>query len=149
MSNARFRKPLWHLIDARNQVVGRLATQIVKIIRGKHKPSWSPNYDCGDYCVVINAREVKFTGKKYDDKKYTWHTGFPGGLKQMPVKELMERKPEEVLRKAVLGMLAKNVLRYRIARKLRIFPGEEHLHEEFLKKEETTSVLVDAKNLLL
>ena len=121
-------KPLWHLVDAKNQVVGRLATQIVHILRGKHKPTFTPNYDCGDYVVVVNAKDVKLTGKKVQDKLYTWHTGFPVGLKQIPVKEQLDRKPEEVLRKAVLGMLSKNNLRNIIARKLRIFPGSLHLH---------------------
>jgi large subunit ribosomal protein L13 len=140
MSSPRFAKPLWHLIDARNQVLGRLATQITSLLRGKHKPNFSPQWDCGDYVVVINAQEVKLTGNKVNDKKYTWHTGYPGGLKQMTVKEQLDRKPEEVLRKAVLGMLAKNTLRYRIARKLRIFPGSNHLHEDKLPPE-TKSVL--------
>lgn len=103
MSHRRFAKPLWHLVDAENQVVGRLATQISTILRGKHKPTFSPNYDCGDYVVVINAQDVKFTGAKVDDKKYTWHTGWVGGLKQTTVKQLLDKKPEEVLRKAVLG----------------------------------------------
>jgi large subunit ribosomal protein L13 len=132
MSSPRFSKPLWHLIDAKNQVVGRLATQIVHILKGKHKPTFTPNYDCGDYVVVVNAKDVKFTGKKTQQKLYTWHTGYPGGLKQLPAKDQLDRKPEEVLRKAVLGMLAKNNLRYMIARKLRIFPGSQHLHEDKL-----------------
>ena len=96
MSTPRFSKPLWHLVDAKNQVVGRLATQIATIIRGKHKPTYTPHYDCGDYVVVINAKDVKFTGKKVDQKLYTWHTGYPGGLKQITVKEQLDRKPEEV-----------------------------------------------------
>jgi large subunit ribosomal protein L13 len=96
MSTPRFSKPLWHLVDAKNQIVGRLATQIATIIRGKHKPTFTPHYDCGDYVVVINAKDVKFTGKKVDQKLYTWHTGYPGGLKQITVKEQLERKPEEV-----------------------------------------------------
>jgi large subunit ribosomal protein L13 len=95
-SNPRFHKPLWHLVDARNQIVGRLATQVVHILKGKHKPTFTPNYDCGDYVVIVNAAEVKFTGKKFTDKKYRWHTGFVGGLKEMNVKTLMDRKPEEV-----------------------------------------------------
>jgi len=132
MSSPRFISPLWHLVDAKNQVVGRLATQIVHILRGKHKPTFSPNYDCGDYVVVVNARHVKFTGRKVADKKYTWHTGFPGGIKQETVKSLLNRKPEEVLRKAVLGMMAKNTLRHSYARKLRIFPDDRHLHEDKL-----------------
>lgn len=132
MASAKFSKPLWHLVDARNQVVGRLATQLVSILRGKHKPTFSPQWDCGDYVVVINAKDIKFTGNKVADKKYTWHTGYPGGLKQVTVKQQLDNKPEEVLRKAVLGMMAKNTLRYSIARKLRIFPGSSHLHEDML-----------------
>jgi ribosomal protein L13 len=96
MSNSRFSQPLWHLVDARNQVVGRLATQIATILRGKHKPTFTPNYDCGDYVVVINARFAKFTGDKVNQKLYTWHTGFPGGLKQKSVRKQLEDKPEEV-----------------------------------------------------
>lgn len=132
MSNARFARPLWHLIDAQNQVAGRLATQVVRILRGKHKPTFTPNYDCGDYVVIVNAEKVKFTGKKITDKKYTWHTGYPGGIKHMTVKEQLEKKPEEVLRKTIMGMLAKNNLRKCIGRKLRIFPGSTHLHYDML-----------------
>lgn len=97
MSNWRFSQPVWHLIDAREQYVGRLATQISTLIRGKHKPNFTPNYDCGDYVVVINASEVKFTGKKHIQKQYSWHTGYPGGLKQTTVKEQLQNKPEEVI----------------------------------------------------
>ena len=96
MSHVRFSKPLWHLVDARDQVVGRMASQIVGILRGKHKPNFSPNYDCGDYVVIINAAEVKFTGQKKTDKLYTWHTGYPGGLKQKSVRDVLQSKPEEV-----------------------------------------------------
>ena len=96
MSHVRFSKPLWHLVDARDQVVGRMASQIVGILRGKHKPNFCPNYDCGDYVVIINAAEIKFTGQKKTDKLYTWHTGYPGGLKQKSVRDLLQSKPEEV-----------------------------------------------------
>jgi len=96
MSSPKFMNPLWHLIDARGQIVGRLASQVVHILKGKHKPTFSPNYDCGDYVVIINARDVKFTGEKKQNKLYTWHTGYPGGLKQIPVKNQLTRKPEEV-----------------------------------------------------
>jgi len=131
-TNPRFAKPLWHLVDARGQVVGRLATQLSQILRGKHKPTFQPNADCGDYVVVINAADVKFTGKKVMQKKYTWHTGWVGGLKQRTVEEQLARKPEEVLRKAVLGMMAKNNMRHIVASKLRIFPGDKHFHEDKL-----------------
>lgn len=94
--NPRFARPLWHLIDAREQIVGRLATQITHILRGKHKPTFSPSDDCGDYVVVINAAKVKFTGQKKTDKLYRWHTGYVGGLKERTVKQQLEIKPEEV-----------------------------------------------------
>lgn len=96
MSNIRFSQPLWHLVDARNQVVGRLATQIATILRGKHKPTFTPHYDCGDYVVVINAKDIKFTGQKVAQKQYSWHTGYPGGIKHKTVKDQLQDKPEEV-----------------------------------------------------
>jgi large subunit ribosomal protein L13 len=97
MSSPKFSKPLWHLVDARNQVVGRLATQIVHILKGKHKPTFTPNYDCGDYVVVVNAKDIKLTGKKVENKLYSWHTGYPGGIKHINAKTQLEQKPEEVL----------------------------------------------------
>ena len=141
MASPLFSKPLWHLVDAKNQVVGRLATQICHILRGKHKPSYVPHYDCGDYVVVINAKDVRFTGNKVEQKKYIWHTGYPGGIKSKTVKEQLQHKPEEVIRKAVLGMLPKNRLRSWYARKLRVFPGPRHLHEDKLPLG-TESILV-------
>lgn len=96
MSHIRFSQPLWHLVDAKNQVVGRLASQVVRILRGKHKPTYCPNYDCGDYVVIINAGDIKFTGDKTQQKHYKWHTGYPGGLKQKSVRDLLQSKPEEV-----------------------------------------------------
>lgn len=95
--NARFSQPLWHLVDAKDKVAGRLATQIVTLIRGKHKPNYTPWYDCGDYVVVINAKDVKFTGDKVKQKNYVWHTGYPGGIKQRSVRDQLKIKPEEVL----------------------------------------------------
>lgn len=132
MSNIRFAKPVWHLIDARGQVVGRLATQIAHLLRGKHKPTFTPNYDCGDVVVIVNADKVVFTGRKTQDKLYRWHTGWIGGLKEINVADQMKKKPEEILRRAVLGMLPKNTLRRRQAVKLKIFPGGKHLHEDML-----------------
>ena len=96
MSHVRFHQPVWHLVDAKNKIVGRLATQISRILRGKHKPTFTPNYDCGDYVVVINAKHVKLTGRKYDQKEYIWHTGYPGGLKRRSVRDQLEMQPEEV-----------------------------------------------------
>ena len=97
MAHKRFAKPMWHLVDARDQLVGRLATQIAPILRGKHKPTFSPNYDCGDYVVIINAKHCKFSGKKDQQKKYSWHTGYPGGIRHITPAELRNKnKPEEV-----------------------------------------------------
>lgn len=142
--NSRFSRPLWHLVDAENQVAGRLATQVVRILRGKHKPTYTPNFDCGDYVVIVNAEKVKFTGNKLTDKQYTWHTGYPGGIKHMSVKEQLDRKPEEVLRKTIMGMLAKNNLRKSFGRKLRIFPGSTHLHYDMLP-EDTEPINISKK----
>mmetsp|Transcript_4960 Transcript_4960/g.6811 ORF Transcript_4960/g.6811 Transcript_4960/m.6811 type:complete len:140 (-) Transcript_4960:126-545(-) len=128
MSGKAVVNPLWHLIDARGQVVGRLAAAIAPILRGKHKPTFAPNVACGDYIVVINAKDVVFTGRKMKNKKYYWHTGYPGGLKERSPEDQMRIKPEEVLRHAVLGMLPKNNLRKTMSRMLKIYPGSAHPH---------------------
>ncbi len=142
MSNVRvrgfsplFKQPLWHFVDAKNQVVGRLASQIAPILRGKHKPNFTPNYDCGDYVVITNASKVTFTGDKWKNKKYRWHTGFPGGLKEIAAEDLVKKSPEEILRNAIIGMLPKNMLRKNAMAKLRIFPGDAHLHDDKLPKD--------------
>jgi large subunit ribosomal protein L13 len=96
MSHRRFARPMWHLVDAKDQLVGRIATQIAPILRGKHKPTFSPNYDCGDYVVIINAQDCKFSGSKDKQKTYSWHTGFPGGVKHTNPAALRADKPEEV-----------------------------------------------------
>jgi len=113
-------------IDAKEQVVGRLAAQIAMILQGKDKPTYTPNKEEGDVVLVTNARHVEFTGKKWDQKVYRWHTGFPGGLKERPVKKEFERDPGSILHRAVSGMLPKNRLRRARALKLRIYPDEEH-----------------------
>jgi large subunit ribosomal protein L13 len=107
-------------------VVGRFASQIAQILMGKDKPTYSPEKDDGDVVVVVNAKGLEFTGRKWDNKVYRWHTGYPGGLKERTAKEQHERDPTEVLRKAVMGMLPKNNQRRAMARKLRIYPGEQH-----------------------
>mmetsp|Transcript_17194 Transcript_17194/g.58366 ORF Transcript_17194/g.58366 Transcript_17194/m.58366 type:complete len:142 (-) Transcript_17194:45-470(-) len=132
MSNSRFARPLYHLIDAKGQVIGRLASRISPILQGMHKPNYCPNFDCGDHVVVINAASAKFTGKKFLDKRYYWHTGYPGGIRSRTPRELINYKPEEMIRHAVLGMLPKNRLRKRRARKLHIYPQDRHLHEDEL-----------------
>lgn len=118
----------WHLIDAKGQTVGRLAAQVATLLRGKHKPIFTPNVDTGDHVVIVNAGEVHFTGKKLKNKIYYHHTGYPGGIKSTSAEHLLEKKPTEVLSKAIRGMLPKNPLGKQMARKLRIYAGAEHPH---------------------
>jgi large subunit ribosomal protein L13 len=117
----------WFVIDANGQVLGRLATKIARMLIGKDKPSYTPFLDCGDHIVVINAERVKLTGNKMEQKVYRHHSGYPGGLKEVSIRALMQRRPEEVIREAVLGMLPKNKLRARRAKKLRVYAGSEAL----------------------
>ena len=119
----------WYLVDARDKVVGRLASRIAHRLRGKHKPIFTPHADTGDFIVVINADKVTFTGRKWDNKVYYRHSGYIGGLKQRRAKELLEKKPEDILRFAVKGMLPKNSLGRRQLKKLKIYAGSEHPHE--------------------
>eukprot|EP00879_Flechtneria_rotunda_P016929 GHRR01017723.1.p1 GENE.GHRR01017723.1~~GHRR01017723.1.p1 ORF type:complete len:256 (+),score=95.85 GHRR01017723.1:288-1055(+) len=114
------------LVDAESQVIGRLAAYLSVILQGKDKPVFAPNKDHGDICVVTNAEKAVFTGRKWEGKLYRWHTGYPGGLKEITAKELWRRDPTELIRKAVYGMLPKNNLREARMRKLRLFPGPEH-----------------------
>jgi large subunit ribosomal protein L13 len=115
----------WFVIDADGQVLGRLATRVARLLIGKDKATYTPHLDCGDHVVVINAELVKLTGNKIDQKVYRHHSGWPGGLKEESVKSLLSRRPEEVVREAVLGMLPKNKLRARRAKKLRVYAGKE------------------------
>jgi large subunit ribosomal protein L13 len=117
----------WFVIDADGQVLGRLATRVASLLIGKDKPTYTPFLDCGDHIVVINAERVKLTGNKMDQKVYRHHSGWPGGLKEVSIRALMQRRPEEVIREAVLGMLPKNKLRARRAKKLRVYAGSEAL----------------------
>jgi large subunit ribosomal protein L13 len=117
----------WFVIDAKGQVLGRLATRVARLLIGKDKPQFTPYLDCGDHVIVINAESIKLTGNKIDQKIYRRHSGYPGGLKEIPVKTLLQKRPEEVLREAVLGMLPKNKLRARRAKKLRVYAGSESL----------------------
>jgi large subunit ribosomal protein L13 len=117
----------WFVVDADGQVLGRLATRVASLLIGKDKPSYTPSLDCGDHVVVINAERIRLTGNKIDQKVYRHHSGYPGGLKEESVKSLLQRRPEEVVREAVLGMLPKNKLRARRAKKLRIYAGKEAL----------------------
>ena len=117
----------WFVVDAEGVVLGRLATRIARILIGKDKPNYTPHLDCGDHVVVINAEQVKLTGNKIDQKIYCHHSGYPGGLKEIPIRVMLQRRPEEVVREAVLGMLPKNKLRARRAKKLRVYAGSEAL----------------------
>ena len=118
----------WYLVDARGFVLGRLASRIARVLIGKDKPTYVPNLDSGDHVVVVNAEQVILRGRKLEEKVYRRHSGYPGGLKEIPAARLKERKPEAMLREAVLGMLPKNKLRARMAKKLRIYVGEQHPH---------------------
>ena len=119
----------WYLVDAKDRVLGRLATQIAMRLRGKHKPIFTPHADTGDFIVVINADKVSLTGRKWDKKIYYRHTGYIGGLKEISAKKLLEKKPEDILRFAVRGMLPKNSLGRRQLKKLKIYCGSEHPHQ--------------------
>lgn len=116
----------WYLVDAKGKTLGRLASEIAKILSGKNKPEYSPSMDTGDYVVVINAGEIKFTGKKLNHKLYRYHTGFPGGLKEVQYSELMAKKPTKALELAVKGMLPKNSLGRQMFKKLHLYAGAEH-----------------------
>ncbi|KAM5581939.1 50S ribosomal protein L13 [Rosa sericea] len=116
----------WKVFDAKGQVLGRLASQISTVIQGKDKPTYAPNRDDGDMCIVLNAKDICVTGRKLTDKVYHWHTGYVGHLKERTLKDQMVKDPTEVIRKAVLRMLPKNKLRDDRDRKLRIFAGGEH-----------------------
>jgi large subunit ribosomal protein L13 len=125
----------WQLVDAEGQTLGRLATRIADTLRGKDKPQYTPHVDTGDYVVVVNAEKVAVTGKKLDDKVYHRHSGYPGGLRTRTLREQLERRPEEVIRKAVKGMLPRNRLSRAQLRKLKIYAGPEHPHEAQAPKE--------------
>ena len=119
----------WHVVDATDQVLGRLASRIAMILQGKNKPTYTPHVDTGDFVVVVNAEKIAVTGKKLDDKLYHRHSGYPGGLKSRPLRDELERRPTEVLRKAVKGMLPRNRLARAQIRKLKVYAGPEHPHE--------------------
>jgi large subunit ribosomal protein L13 len=119
----------WYLVDADGQTLGRMASQIASILRGKHKPIFTPHMDCGDYVIVVNAEKVHVTGNRMDDKMYYRHSGYPGGLKQTPLREMLKTKPEMVIEEAVRRMLPKNNLGRHMLKKLRVYAGPEHQHQ--------------------
>jgi large subunit ribosomal protein L13 len=118
----------WYVVDAESKTLGRLATQIADVLRGKGKPAYTPHVDSGDFVIVVNAEKVHVTGQKLDQKLYYRHSGYPGGLRSRTLREQLDRRPEEVLRKAVRGMLPKNKLASAQLRKLKIYAGPEHPH---------------------
>lgn len=117
----------WFVLDASNQALGRLAARAARILIGKDKPAYTPHLDCGDHVVVVNAEKIRLTGNKIDQKVYRSHSGYPGGLKEVPVSRLLPNRADWVIREAVLGMLPKNKLRARRARKLRVYIGDKAL----------------------
>lgn len=125
----------WIVIDASNAVLGRLATEVAKRLRGKHKPGYTPHTDCGDNVIIINAEKIRLTGKKMDDKVYVRHTGYPGGQRFATPRLLLDRKPIAVVENAVRGMLPKNRLGRAMFRNLHVFAGAEHTHEAQQPKE--------------
>jgi large subunit ribosomal protein L13 len=119
----------WFLIDAEGKTLGRLCSEIAKILSGKNKPIYTPHVDTGDHVIIINAEKVVLTGKKLDQKLYRYHTGHPGGLKEIKYRDMMQKKPEEVVMHAVKGMLPKNKMGRKMLKKLRVYRGSEHNHE--------------------
>ena len=119
----------WYVIDAENQVVGRLASQVAAILRGKHKPYFTPHVDCGDYVIIVNADKARFSGKKETDKLYYRYSGYPGGLKTRTAKEMRQRRPDYIMRHAVKGMLPKGPLGRSMLKKLKVYASPTHPHE--------------------
>lgn len=119
----------WYLVDAKDKVLGRLATEIASRLRGKHKPEFAPHMDNGDFIIVINADKIKVTGNKLDQKVYYRHTGYVSGLKETTLQQMLDKKPTEVIVKAVRGMLPKNALGYQLITKLKVYSGAEHPHQ--------------------
>ncbi len=119
----------WHIVDGTNMTVGRMCSQIAHILRGKHKPSYTPHVDCGDYVIVINAEKVRFTGGKWNQKEYVTYSGYPGGQKRTTAKSMLEKKPIRIVEMAVKGMLPKTKLGRAMYKKLFVYEGVEHPHE--------------------
>ncbi len=119
----------WYLVNAEGKVLGRLSTEVAKILKGKNKPTYTPHLDTGDFVIVVNAGKVTLTGKKMKDKIYYHHTGYPGGIKEMNAEKLLAKKPTEMIRMAVKGMLPKTSLGRQMLRKLKIYAGPNHPHE--------------------
>jgi len=119
----------WYVVDAEGQTLGRISSEIARVLTGKHKPIYTPHLDTGDYVIVINAEKIQVTGKKLDQKLYRRHTGHPGGLKETNLKTMLVKKPEEVIKHSVKGMLPKKALGAKMLKKLKVYKGTEHGHE--------------------
>jgi len=119
----------WFLVNAEGKTLGRLASEIAQVLRGKHKPIYTPHLDCGDYVIVVNADKVRVTGRKLDQKMYYHHTGYPGGIKSISLRNQLQKHPERVLQAAVRGMLPKNRLGRRMLKKLKVYAGDSHPHQ--------------------
>ncbi len=119
----------WYVIDAEDQVLGRVAVEAAKLLRGKHKPQYTPYLDCGDHVIIINAAKAKVTGAKYEDKMYYRHSGYPGGIKEVSYKEMLGKFPTRAMELAVKGMLPHNRLGRQLGRNFRVYAGNEHPHE--------------------
>ncbi len=128
----------WYVVDAKDKILGRLASEIAKILRGKHKPIFTPNTDTGDFVIVINADKIRMTGKREQQKTYFHHTQYPGGGKEVSFNELMQKHPERIIEHAVWGMLPKNRLGRKLIKKLKVYAGENHPHTA--QKPETLSL---------
>jgi large subunit ribosomal protein L13 len=118
----------WLVVDAKDQTLGRLASQIAHLLRGKHKPMFSPHMDVGDYVIVINCDKVRVTGRKLDQERYYWHSGYPGGIRSRTLREQMNKYPERVIEAAVRGMLPKNKLGRQMIKKMKVYKGDSHPH---------------------
>ncbi len=128
MAKAENTERKWVLVDAEGKVLGRMATEIAAILRGKTKPTYTPHMDSGDFVVVINAEKVALTGRKWFQKMYYHHSGYPGGIKSITAEKLRQKRPEEIIRKAVWGMLPKNRLGRKLIKKLKVYAGPDHPH---------------------
>ena len=128
-ANQRDIRHEWLLVDARGLTLGRLATRIAAVLRGKHKPLYTPHLDCGDFVIIVNAEKVQVTGKKLDQKIYYRHSGYPGGLRQIVLRRQLELHPERVIESAVRGMLPKNRLGRKMFKKLKVYAGSAHPHQ--------------------
>lgn len=119
----------WYVVDATDQTLGRLATRLAVVLRGKHKPMFTPHLDCGDYVIVVNCEKIRVTGKKLDDKMYYRHSGYPGGLRETTLRDQLRKHPERVITDAVRRMLPKNLLSEKVILKLKVYAGPEHPHQ--------------------